>query len=53
MNFTPKGYHTEDDYMTPKSAWKSIEKYLPKEKEYTLHRLKIEITANNRKNKFY
>ena len=32
MNFTPKGYHTEDDYMTKKSTWKSIEGYLPKDK---------------------
>jgi hypothetical protein len=32
MNFTPKGYHTEDDYMTPFSTWKSIAKYLPKDK---------------------
>ena len=32
MNFTPKGYHTEDDYVTTKSAWKSIERYLPKDK---------------------
>ena len=32
MNFTPEGYHTEDDYMTKFSTWKSIEKYLPKDK---------------------
>ena len=32
MNFTSKGYHTEDDYVTPKSAWKSIAKILPKDK---------------------
>ena len=32
MNFTPKGYHTEDDYMTKFCTWKSIAKYLPKDK---------------------
>ena len=32
MNFTPAGYHTEDDYMTKKSTWKSIAKFLPKHK---------------------
>ena len=31
MNFTPAGYHTEDDYMTKKSTWKSIAKFLPKD----------------------
>ena len=32
MNFTHNAYHVQDDYMTPKSAWKSIAKFLPKEK---------------------
>lgn len=32
MNYTNKGFHKHDDYMTPKHAWSDIKDYIPKDK---------------------